>query len=332
MTGKSTIDEIKPYAENLYSQSLTENYTALTPDEPNAFWPIGALDLKWTATFSFEYGEYRTFVITVSDSFDMTRFISLLKTRNYSINQYKGVTLYSHPYPYPHPDTKPEDHNRKSYENSEWDQNNFWLSGQTHFANIGILAQSRTLLISQNIENVHAALDAHAGRKHSLLDDKAALSMATRLGNFTASALRMGQKVCPYSLAEVAKGFDEIKVMQPELRENTLRRLGMGMGIHTYSALGVGYGLINAQPRSDVIMHYERASEAQADLKPRREAAKTGDSVSTNQIRPFTEFFLLEGAEVVESDLIIHLKPVTKRLSIAFNLLESKDLMFAACP
>jgi len=101
--------------------------------------------------------------------------------------------------------------------------------------------------------------------------------------------------------------------------------------LHPYAALGVGYREAGTRTVGVVLMHYPDAATARSDLPTRRAIATDGRSLQTGQ--PYRDGLVtLESAAARGGDLTLALRPAHDRPQTLFNMVEARDLLFAACP
>jgi hypothetical protein len=307
LSSQSSLDERTEFLTSIFKgQAAASGYGVDHFREHADTWAWDTTDLVWEATV-FTEGP-TIYALKFRDDFDLAPILALFDERGFSQGEYQGVPIYSH----------------------EMDFEADWLRA-TEFAilNTAVLEDEKMLILSPSIEDVRLVLDTYLGEVASLADNEAIQATASHLGEVAAAIIGPGVSTC---LSFSANPLLEMLGQQPsEEQLDELREELSGSELHLYTALGVGYRYEDDEPVGLVVMHYTSAGEAQADLEPRRQLAEEGISQTTGQ--PYSEtVFTLEQASVEGSDLVLRLRPDNDQPSRLFQMVEYRDIAFAACP
>jgi hypothetical protein len=265
-----------------------------------AAWGWDSTDLLWETNFQTASGS-PTYVLRFRDDFDFAPVVAHFIKHGFTGNDYHAVPIYSHKVDF----------------NAGWT-----TSTDLAILNTAVLATKRTLVLSASAASVRSVLDVVRGVAPALTGDRSTPATISRLGTMAAAMILPGAGACSADLSSttlLAKG-DKHSVTGTLLKE-----------LHPYAELGIGYRDEGGRPVGLVVMHFLNAGEAKADLVPRRSLAQNGISTMTH--RPYRDvLFTVASAAVAGSDLVMQLRPVGNQPQHLFQMVDARDMLFAACP
>ena len=263
-------------------------------------WGWDSTDLLWEINFETASG-IPTYVLRFRDDFDFAAVVAHFVKRGFGRTEYHGLPVYSH----------------------NLDFNASWAtSTDLSIFNTAVLATKRSLVLSASAQTVRSVLDVVRGAAPALAGDRWTPATISRLGTMAAAMILTGAGVCSGALSSatlLAQGYEH-------LATGTLLK-----ELHPYVELGIGYRDEGSRPVGLLVMHYLNAGEATADLAPRRSLAQNGFSSMAR--RPYQDVvFSVASAAVAGSDLVMRLRPVGNKPQHLFQMVDNRDMLFAACP
>jgi hypothetical protein len=100
--------------------------------------------------------------------------------------------------------------------------------------------------------------------------------------------------------------------------------------VHAYSAFGLGYDLEDGKTTGTVVLHYDKAEDAKADMSARQNDLKQGLSLAN--MKPYTELLTLEKAELQGNDILLHVLPANNSPKTLWSMISRQDMAYARCP
>lgn len=269
-------------------------------------WGWDSTDLLWEANLTVDGPPI--FALRFGDDFDFAPVFTRLDERGYSVGEVGGATLYSH----------------------EMDMSLDWL-GTSEFAilNIAFLEDEKIFILSSAPDSVTAVLDA-ISEGATLANLPAVHSVAAALGDVGAAILSpLGCE--PLDAAPMLN-------VSPEVRAAIVGDLDKSGISGVYDVFGLGYRVEMSDgenvPLGILVHHYPIASQAEADLGPRRLVAETANSLANNA--PYAELFEVVDGEVKAAEngnanLILKLHALERPPQLFFTMFYRRDLLFSTC-
>jgi hypothetical protein len=259
-------------------------------------WGWDITDVRWAVTLS---SDVPVTILTFRDDFNLNAFTALLTERNFSATPLGKATLFQH----------------------ELDLSADWLRINLQIVNTAILETEKVVVMSSSPEAVKAVLEAHNNQTSYAAVDSIQ-TIAEQLGETAAVILENNNCLAYSTIRDRMKSPEEIKA-------ETEKQLGLNL--HPYQTLALGYRYEADKPMGTLIMHYNTISDAQNDLPARQKSADEGISFVRNL--PYTEsVFALESAEADGNSLIFKLRPVGDIPQRLFSMVYQRDMAFAGCP
>ncbi|CAN5528484.1 hypothetical protein BH20CHL6_BH20CHL6_15630 [soil metagenome] len=268
-------------------------------------WSFDTMDLAWEATIQGPPG-FPTWVLRFREGFDLSPVAARFDQRAFSTERLEGAVLREH----------------------ELDLSQDWVRGsELAITNTAFLDDGRTLVASSDPEAVRAVV-AYA------LDPGAKtlpfLAVIESLEDASGAILLSGAGTCEF-IAPIA--------LEPDVLERVQEELAAAGPLSAYDALGVGYSSA-WDPAGRIVFAYADPEAAAADLSGRASLADTGTSVRF--ARPYAESaFTLEATEhratheatgMGGSAVTLQVAPTNAMPRRLFDMVISRDMLFAACP
>lgn len=273
-------------------------------------WSWDTTDLEWEASSAL--ARPTLYILKLRDDFDLSPVLARFEERGFEESTYRDTPIYSH------------DQNLLE----EW----FRGTGELAILNTAVIETEKLLVLSADIDAVHAVLDVYRGKATALGEDEAVRAAAGRLGEVAAAVLDQG--FCARTgAARILEDLRRIPESDRERVEELMERYGLDQDprIHQYEVLGMGYRQEDGKPLGLIVLQYAQADDAQADLEIRRQGIEEGHSIAFSG--PYSErAFTLKDASVQGTSLVFQVNPVNEMPKRLFQMYFNLDLLFASCP
>jgi hypothetical protein len=259
-------------------------------------WGFDVMDLDWDLLVIPVSGP-PVWALRFRDGFDLGPFKHHLDDRGFKRETVQGGQLFTHPL----------------------DAQASWVSStELAILNTALLADRRTAVLSSDEAPVrdilqHGPVDgliASGRRVADLLGTPAAMTML--LGHQTCSDLVAG---LPTSPGELRAGIDA-----------ELRSAGT---LHAYDALAISYSRAD-QVIGRIVMGYDDAAAASADVAGRTTLAQTGTSIASGGTYADTVFTLAHAA-AEDGTIVFDVSPGDDQPARLFAMVDDRDMLFASC-
>jgi polysaccharide deacetylase 2 family uncharacterized protein YibQ len=171
---------------------------------------------------------------------------------------------------------------------------------------------------------VQAILELNAKGGKAMADGEAMKSLAAALGEKPSAFLAKASFACK-TLDEMAKDIG----LQPSAL-GKFKDSFTTEPVHAYSAFGLGYDLEDGKTTGTVVLHYDKAEDAKADMSARQNDLKQGLSLAN--MKPYTELLTLEKAELQGNDILLHVLPANNSPKTLWSMISRQDMAYARCP
>lgn len=187
-------------------------------------------------------------------------------------------------------------------------------------------AARRLLIHASSPAAVEMAVATFADPAQSWAADPTYQALAAPLADVASVLIGPGAMLCmPFDAAGLP--VDTLGADEQALAETLTR----GADVQPFAALAVGYTLAGSQTQGKILFQYASSAAAQGDLAMRQFLAEHGLSLITQA--PLSKaLFTVEDAAVTGSTVVLTVAPregVARRL---FDMVNRRDMFFAACP
>jgi hypothetical protein len=263
-------------------------------------WGWDTTDLLWEATISAGPPVY---VLKLRDDFDVDALITRFEERGFDQRKQGDALIFTHPL----------------------DLSVDWRTELAVF-NAAIFPEHRLLIHASSPAAVETAVATFADPVQSWAADPTYQALAAPLADVASVLIGPGAMLCmPFDAAGLP--VDTLGADEQALAETLTR----GVGLHPFAALAVGYTLAEQTTEGVILFQYASPVTAQGDLAVRRFLAERGLSLITQA--PLSKvLFTVEDAVVTGSTVVLSVAPregVARRL---FDMVNRRDMIFAACP
>ena len=284
-----------------FMRSLSEDHAAFMPyngiqyiHEHANVWSWDTTDIDWEVSFTGQDG-ITGHVIKLRKDLDMAPVIAHFVERGFEEIDYQSVSLYSH----------------------ELDLTADWFQPPIFaILNTAVLSDRNMLVLSSSQDVVRQILDVHLDREPSAAEQPAFQQLAQQLEPVVAVFLE--DDVCslyltaPTNLSEANEEELAMELQQPQ-------------------GIAIGYRYEDMQPLGLAVLHYDDASQAEADLEGRRRIATEGISLVIRE--PYRDaVFTVEDATVEDQSIVFQLHPFNDQPARLVQMVMQRDVVFAACP
>jgi hypothetical protein len=299
VTGQSDVAQQKTLAAWLKEQTPFAAYGFSQIETHVKDWGWNSLDLLWEA--ATRVGDNPVYVLKLRDDADLDVIKKHFEARKFSKFAYQGATVFAF--------------------NGSAD----WIkTTQRSIYTTAIFENEKLLVMSYQPKNVQVILELNAKKSKALGDAEAMTSLVAALGEKPSAFLAKASFACK-TLDEMAKDIG----LHPEA-------LGKFKGsfttepVHAYSAFGLGYDLEEGKTTGTVVLHYDKAEDAKADMNARQSDLKQG--LSLTSMKPYTEMLTLDKAVLQGSDILLHVLPVNNSPKTLWSMISRQDMAYARCP
>ncbi len=277
-------------------QSVASAYGVAHMLDHAKVWGWDSTDLDWEASTVIGQPAY---VLKFRDEFDLAPVLAHFDERGFAKSEYKGATLYSH-----------------KMEPAEWLR-------ATEFAilNTAVLKNEKIFAMSSTPDPVRSLLDVYKREAKALGDDSNIQTLANRLGSVASAYLDPAASDCHVQLGPNIP--DVLRKWMEEQSKNAPT-------VHDYSALAIGYRIEKDKPLGLIVLRYQNASDAQADVEPRRQLAQGPSLLSPNRTIPELRFRIASIA-AQDRDLVMRVEPAGDKPRVLFDMVTQRDMLWAGC-
>ncbi|NJM42373.1 MAG: hypothetical protein HC853_17355 [Anaerolineae bacterium] len=262
-------------------------------------WGWNSLDVLWEA--ATRVGDNPVYLLKLRDDVDLDAIKKHFEERKFSRFGYQGATVFAF--------------------NGSAD----WMNTtQRSIYTTAIFEDLKLLVMSYQPRNVQAILELNAKGGKALVDAESMKSLAAALGEKPSAFLAKASFACK-TLDEMAKDIG----LQPDAL-GKFKESFTTEPVHAYSAFGLGYDLEEGKTTGTVVLHYDKAEDAKADMGARQNDLKQGLSLAN--MKPYTEMLTLEKAELQGNDILLHVLPANNSPKTLWSMISRQDMAYARCP
>lgn len=259
-------------------------------------WGWDTTDLLWEATISAGPPVY---VLKLRNDFDVDALITRFEERGFDQHKQGDALVFTHPL----------------------DLSVDWRTELAVF-NAALFPEHRLLIHASSPAAVETAVATFANPAQSWAAAPTYQALAALLADVASVLIGPGATLCaPFDAAG----------LPVDMLDADGQALTRGAGVQPFAALAVGYTLAGSQTQGRILFQYASSAAAQDDLAARRFLAEQGLSLITRM--PLSKaLFTVEDAAVDGSTVILTVAPrenVARRL---FDMVNRRDMIFAACP
>jgi hypothetical protein len=301
-------------AEKALTTSLGQGQAAASAfgtnhPEQAALWGWQSSDLQWEASFTGSKA-VPVYVLKFAAGFQFGQLVSLFEQRGFTQTESHGVAVYSHPL----------------------DLGATWVA-KTELAilNTAVVAEDGLLVLSSSAAALDEALSAYRSEIPTLSEDATTRGLAGRLQGVASAILVIGPGACSsLSTDSVLESFTSASDPQ-DLYAALNVLLAERAGLHVFTAFGVAYRYDGDEPIGTFVFGFLDPVSANSDLSLRRGLAESGVSIQGG--KPYSQVaFTMIGADVEGSDLTLTVRPIADEPRRLFQMVLSRDVLFALCP
>jgi hypothetical protein len=259
-------------------------------------WSWDATDLIWEATIT-RGDEQPLHVIKFREDFDFAPVMAHFLDGSFEESQYDNVTVYSR---------------RIEGPVSQY--------ADAAVFNTAVIPGQNIFVLSAEVQNVHAALDASGKEGNESPISKQVGPMPERVGAQMAALVQIGEGACPFPGPTLR---NKIPTANDILAQKASQ-------VHAYSALEVAYHMEGKRAYGVIVFHYPDAVLAQKDLQVRSDEAARGSLVFLARGTSISEFLTLDNATVEGNDIVMRVQP--KSGHFLTSMVTEHDKTFAVFP
>ena len=262
-------------------------------------WGWNSLDLVWEA--ATRLGDNPVYLLKLRDDFDLGLIKKHFEERKFSKFVYQGATVYAFS------------------GGADWIK-----TTQRSIYTTAIFEDEKVLVMSYQPKNVQAVLELNAKKGQAMADAEAMKSLIAALGEKPSAFLSKASFACK-TLDAMAKDIGLHAEALGKFKESFTSD-----PVHAYSAFGLGYDLEEGKTIGTVMLHYDKAEDAKADMSVRQSDLKQG--LSLTSMKPYTEMLTLDKAVLQGSDILLHVLPVNNSPKTLWSMISRQDMAYARCP
>ena len=262
-------------------------------------WGWNSLDVVWEV--ATRVGENPVYVLKLRDDLDVANIYRHFEDRQFKRFNYLGATVFA------------------------FSGNADWASTtQRSIYTTAVLEDQKVLIMSYQPQNVRAILELNAKLTKSLGESEDIKTTSAVLADKPSVFMAKASFACK-SLDTWAKDLgitgDAIERFKGSFSAEP---------VHAYSVFGVGYAHEGDAVIGTLVMHYDKAEDAQADQTARENDLKQG--MSLNSMQPYTSLLTLDTVTVQGNDLVLQVRPANNSPKTLWSMITRQDMAYARCP
>lgn len=263
-------------------------------------WGWNSLDLLWEA--ATRVGDNPVYLLKLRDDVDLDAIKKHFEERKFSKFAYQGATVFAF-----------------NGSSADWTK-----TTQRSIFTTAIFEDEKLLVMSYQPKNVQAILELNAKKGQALADAEAMKSLVATLGEKPSAFLAKASFACK-TLDAMAKDIGLHPEALGKFKESFTTE-----PVHAYSSFGLGYDLEEGKTIGTVVLHYDKAEDAKADMSTRQSDLKQG--ISLTSMKPYTEVLTLDKATLQDSDIVLQVVPVNNSPKTLWSMISRQDMAYARCP
>lgn len=287
-----------------FMRSLTEDQAAFILYEGIQYiqehanvWSWDSTDIDWEITFTGQ-DDMVGHVIKLREDFDMAPVVAHFVERGFEEIDYHGIPIYSH----------------------ELDFTADWFQVRVFdILNTSVLSDQNLLVLSASQDVVQQTLDVHLDSTPSAAEQPGFQQLAQQLEPVATAFLE----------EDVCSSFPMMSPIPSKVQDESNEE-EFAMELQQPQGLAIGYRYEDMQPIGIAVLHYDDASQAEADLEGRRLIATEGISLVARE--PYRDIlFTVEDTTVEDQNIVFSLRPFNDQPMRLVNMVLQRDVGFAAC-
>lgn len=281
---------------SFYGVSRLENHSEL--------WGWDSTDLDWEVRSSISI--HPNYALKFRSDFDFGPFLAHLKEHRFTKTSYQNISIYSR-----QADTSLD----------------LIKTTELSILNTAVIEEANLLLMSSDRDTVLLLIDAFQNKSDSLADVVPVQAVIQSLGDTPGAFISSDpcSLLGPSALLEHQSDlFQDTKQIRQQLDSRPL--------LANYEALGIGYSVEGSESLGLIVLQFSDPEKAAKDLQPRQQLAQIGITRGKNP-QPYEKvLFSVSNAEVEGNQIIMEVVPVNNHPSRLFQMVWSRDMIFATCP
>jgi hypothetical protein len=299
----SNINQQADLVKWLQEQTPFAAYAFAQVEKHATDWGWNSLDVVWEA--ATRVGETPLYVLKLRDDLDFAPIHKHFADRGFRKFKYLGAVVYA------------------------FSGTAAWTNTtQRSIFTTAIFESEKVLVMSYRPESVQAVLELNAGQTQAnaaAMAQNVALKSTVAMLDAKPSAFLAKASFACKSLDAMAKDLgmsaDNLGKFKNSFSTET---------VHAYSTFGMGYTHDGDKVIGTVVLHYDNADDARADMTIRQKDLRQG--ISLSNLQPYTELLTLDKATLQGNDIVLNVLPANNSPRTLWSMISRQDMAYARCP